>query len=85
MTATLAAVSNASWPGGYLTIGLVVLLAAVLYITRPEATSAIEASAPRELAAPPCRPTRARHRTTARVACLRRLTASARARESVSR
>ena len=28
MTATLAAVSDASWPGGYVTIALVVLLAA---------------------------------------------------------
>jgi hypothetical protein len=85
MTATLAAVNNASWPGGYLTIGLVVLLAAFLYITRPEAPSAIETGAPGELGGPPCRPTRARHRASARVACLRRLRAIARARESVSR
>ena len=70
MTATLAAVSNASWPGGYVTIALVVLLAAVLFITRPEAPAAIEKhNAPRPLSGSRRRRTRAYHRATSRSAC----------------
>jgi hypothetical protein len=70
MTATLAAVSNASWPGGYVTIALVVLLAAVLFITRPEAPAAIEKHALRPLGGSRRRRRRrAYHRATARSAC----------------
>ena len=70
MTATLAAVSNASWPGGYVTIALVVLLAAVLYITRPGAPAATEKhGAPWRLRGPRRRRTRAYRRATSRSAC----------------
>ena len=70
MTATLAAVSNASWPGGYVTIALVVLLAAVLFITRPGAPAAIEKhGAPRRLSGSRRRHARAYRRATSRSAC----------------
>ena len=70
MTATLAAVSNASWPGGYVTIALVVLLAAVLFITRPETPTAVaKHNALRSLSGSRRRRTRAFHRATARRAC----------------
>lgn len=85
MTATLAAAGNASWPGGYVTIGLVVLLAAVLFITRPEMPSATETqSTPRRRCWSPRRRMRTYHRATARRAC-GRLTATVRARRSATR
>lgn len=78
MTATLAVVSNASWPGGYVTIALVVLLAAVLFLTRPEAPAAIgKHNAARPLSGSRRRRARAYRRATSRSAC-GRLTPTAR-------
>ncbi len=83
MTATLAAAGNASWPGGYVTIGLVVLLAAVLFITRPESATDTQSTPPRRRRSPRRR-MRTYHRATARRAC-GRLTATVRARRSATR
>ena len=80
MTATLAAVANASWPGGYVTIGLVVLLAAVLFITRPEVPAAPETQKTQRPRPGSPRPRlRTHHRAIARRAC-GRLAATVRAR-----
>ena len=85
MTATLLAFANASWPGGYVTIGLVVLLAAVLFLTRPEVPGPMERrKTPLPGRGSPHRRMRTHHRAIARRAC-GRLTATVRARRSLSR